>query len=400
MVLNNTNLTEEEKTELYKVFKEYEDVFATHEFDLGTTDVFEHEIILNNDIPIKQKAYNIPYKLKEEIKRQIKELEKAKVIRSSYSPWTSPVVPVKKKDGEIRMCIDYRKLNSFTKRDTYPLPKPQEMFDKLNGCKYFTKLDANKGFYQIKVKDADIEKIAFSMGDGLYEYVKLPFGLTNAPATYQRLMNKILMDEDHADAYMDDIIIRSKTFPDNLKAIRSVLSRLRSAGIKLKPSKCEWAQSNIIFLGHHLSGEGVMPDPGNTDKVKNFPTPKNVKQVQTFLGLAGYYRRFQKDYAKIALPLTNLTKTTPNTLKDQSKRKFEWTAECEEAFNRLKHNLISPPVLRYPDFNKSFILMTDASNGALGAVLGQETDEGKDYVIAYGSRVLKEADIQQSKENV
>ena len=187
LLKDNDHLTKQQKLELSKILEEYSDVMATHEFDLGDVRIVEHAIVTTNEKPITQRAYSAPPKIQEEIKRQTKQLLEEKIIRASASPWASPIVPVKKKDGEIRMCIDYRALNAVTKRDTYPLPRPQEMFDKLGGCKYFTKLDANKGFYQIKVKDSDIEKTAFTTGEELYEFIKMPFGLTNAPATFQRI---------------------------------------------------------------------------------------------------------------------------------------------------------------------------------------------------------------------
>ena len=324
MLKDSTHLSEQEKRELENVLLEYNDIMAAHEFDLGDVKIVEHAIITTSDRPITQRAYTAPPKIKDEIKRQVKQLIEEKIVRCSTSPWSSPIVPVKKKDGEIRMCIDYRALNAVTKRDTYPLPKPQEMFDQLGGCKYFTKLDANKGFYQIKIKDEDIEKTAFTTGEGLYEFEKMPFGLTNAPATFQRMMNQALIDTPHALVYMDDIIIKSKTFKQHIKDIKDVLQKLRRAGIKIKPTKCEWARLEIIFLGHKVSGKGLMPDPEIVIKVQEFPVPKNIKEVQSFLGLAGYYRRFQKDYSKIAIPLTNLTKIPKDATKSQIKKEFKW----------------------------------------------------------------------------
>ena len=254
------------------------------------------------------------------------------------------------------------------------------MFDKLHKAVVFTTLDLQSGYWQIQIKEEDKEKTAFSTGDGLYEFNVMPFGLTGAPATFQRCMNYLLMDVDHTMVYIDDIIIYSETFEQHLLDIEKVLKILKDNGLKLKPSKCEWVKPQVIFLGHVVSAAGIKPDPTNIEKVKNFPIPTNIKEIQRFIGLASYYRRFIKDFAFIASPLHKLTRKESD---------FLWFETHQKAFDKLKELLISPPILRFPDMTKMFILMTDASGYALGAVLGQKDENEKDHAIAYASRGLK-----------
>ena len=368
------------KNKLYQLLKKYKAVFAKDEYDLGRTNVLKHEIPLESTTPIKQRPYRMEYALREESEKQIKGMLENDIIKPSFSPWTSPVVMVRKKDGTMRFCIDYRKLNAATIKDTYPLPRIDEMLDKLHNSQFFTTMDLQSGFWQIEVAEEDKYKTAFSTGQGLYEFNVLPFGLTGAPPTFQRCMNIILMDASHAMVYIDDILIYSTTFEEHLKDIETVLIRLKNAGLKLKPSKCEWAKNQISFLGHIISKDGIKPDPKNTNKIAEQGPLKNVKEVQRFLGIASYYRKFIKNFAKIANPLNQLL-TKGN--------KFNWTTECDEALSKLKAELTNPPILKFPDFNKPFLIMTDASAYAIGAVLSQNDENEKDHPIAYASRSLK-----------
>ena len=375
-----SKINSEEKNDLYNLLKKYKTVFAQSEYDLGRTNVLKHTIPLESNVPIKQHPYRMEYANREESNRQIQGMLENHIIQPSFSPWMSPVVMVKKKDGTMRFCIDYRKLNAVTIKDTYPLPRIDEMLDKLHNAKFFTSMDLQSGFWQIEIEEEDKYKTAFSTGDGLYEFNVLPFGLTGSPPTFQRCMNIILMDAKHAMVYIDDILIYSTTFKQHLKDIEVVLNRLKNAGLKLKPSKCEWAKESISFLGHIISSNGIQPDPKNTEKVSDTQPPKNVKEVQRFLGLASYYRRFIKNFAKVVHPMHELL---------QKHIKFEWSDKCQIAFEQIKHELINPPILKFPDFEKPFLIMTDASNYAIGAVLSQNDKNGKDHPIAYASRSLK-----------
>ena len=314
--LSNTDLKEEQKEQLQQLLNEYSEVIAQDEFDIGRTKIVKHTIPLLDERPIKQRAYRIPYTQEEEVQKKVKEMADNEIIRRSASPWTSPVVMVKKKDGSIRFCVDYRKLNEVTRKDTYPLPRIDEMLDKLGRSTIFTTLDLQSGYWQIEVEEEDKQKTAFSTGKDLWEFNVLPFGLTGAPATFQRCMNYILMDTDHTMVYIDDIIIYSRTFSEHLQDVRNVFERLKQSGLKVKPSKCEFAKTSVKFLGHIITADGIKPDPTNTDKVRNITAPSTVKEIQQFIGLASYYRKFIKGFAGIASPLHELV---------HKDKEFKWT---------------------------------------------------------------------------
>jgi hypothetical protein len=286
-------------------------------------------------------------------------------------------VLVKKKDGGIRFCCDYRSLNKVTIKDNYPLPLISEVLDTLGGYSYFSTLDALSGYWQIPLEEESKAKTAFITRDGLFEWEVMPFGVSNAPSSFQRAMDKVLHDLKWKSVlvYIDDIIIFSKTFEEHLKHLNEVFARLAEANIVLKPSKCKLFQERVVYLGHVISKDGIAIDESKLEPVKNFPTPKNVKSIQKFLGLVGYYRKFIKDFSKIAHPLFQLLKKNV---------KFNWSNECDEAFKILKNKLIEAPILVLPNFDKPFQLFTDASGTGLGAVLEQD---GK--VVAYISRSLK-----------
>jgi len=309
----------------------------------------------------------------------------AGVIKRSSSPWTSPVVIVPKPDGSKRFCIDYRKLNSYTKKDNHPIPRIDDLLDAFTGAKWFTTLDLAAGYWQIPMKEEDIEKTAFITQDGTYEFTVMPFGLCNAPATFQRMMNLIFEDMlfRNIKVYLDDCNIYSKTFEQHLKDLEEVFIRLRNAGLKLKPTKCHFCHQEIKFLGHIVGVNGIKVDPDKIEKVKNFPQPKNLRELRGFVGLASYYRKFIKDFSNIVRPLTKLFKKS---------EEYIWTEKQGKAFDILKEKLTTAPVLQFPNFDEPFILYTDASMQALGAVLAQKDKEGKEYVIAYASKGLTSAE--------
>uniref|UniRef100_A0A0A9WGS4 RNA-directed DNA polymerase n=2 Tax=Lygus hesperus TaxID=30085 RepID=A0A0A9WGS4_LYGHE len=304
------------------------------------------------------------------------------VIEPSKSPWASPIVLVPKKDGTTRFCIDYRRLNSVTKKDSYALPSIQAMLDTLSGASWFCTLDLKSGYWQVALKDEDKEKTAFTLYQrGLWQFKVLPFGLCNAPATFQRLMEAVL-PPDLALVYLDDIIVLGPDFPSVLSKLEKVLQRLANAGLQVRPDKCSFFTRQTCYLGHIISGDGVQTDPKKTDAIRAWPVPTSRKQVRSFLGMCSYYRRFIKGFSELACPLNKLT---------EEKRKFQWDVACQESFESLKKAMTSTSVLCYPDLQKPFILDCDASDHAVGAVLSQEDEQGE-KVIAYFSRTLSRSE--------
>nr|VZI51219.1 unnamed protein product [Spirometra erinaceieuropaei] len=310
------------------------------------------------------------------------------IIRPSQSPWSSPIVLVKKKDGSMRLCIDYRKLNAVTKKDSFPLPRIDTTLDAIAGNIMFSTLDLASGYWQVEVRPSDREKTAFAVPSGVSEFETMPFGLANAPNTFQMLMNQVLAQliPTSCLVYMDDIIVLGKDFDSHLNNIRAVFSSLRQAGLTLKPSKCVFIKPRVKFLGHVVSAAGVEIDDEKVTQIREWPIPSEVAEVRSFLGLTSYYRRFIKDYAPIAGPLHKLT---------QKNVKFKWTADCTNSFQTLKDKLCATPILAFPDISNDagkFILDTDASDTAIGAVLSQQQSDGTERVIQYLSRSLTKAE--------
>ena len=381
-------LSVHENAQLNDLLTSYEDIFAKSSLDLGRTSIIEHEIDTGDARPIKQSPYRVSQQQRAEIDKHISDMLEQDIIQVSSSPWSSPVVLVKKKDGTTRFCIDYRKLNAVTRKDSYPLPRIDDALDSLSACKYFSTLDLQSGYHQVAIHPDSKDKTAFITHAGLYEYNVLSFGLTGAPPNFQRLMSRILhgLEWKICLIYIDDIIIFSKSFEEHLSRLSLVFQRLREANLKLKPSKCHFARNSVNFLGFVVSSDGVSPDPDKIEAVRSFPVPKCVKDVRSFLGLCNYYRRFVEGFAKITSPLNRLTRKNVE---------FVWSPDCDFAFNELKNRLCSPPILAYPDFEKPFHLYTDASKSSIGYVLGQKID-GKEHVVAYGGRELNLAETRYS----
>jgi hypothetical protein len=313
----------------------------------------------------------------EELKKQLADMLSKGLIRPSASPWVSPVLFVDKRDGTIRLCVDYRKLNKVTIKNKYPLPKIEDLFDQLNGARVFSKIDLCMGYHQLKVRELDIPKTAFTTRYGLFEYTVMSFGLTNAPTYFMNLMNKVFMKflDKFVVVFIDDILVYSKTEEEHAEHLRLVLGTLCEHQLYTKFSKCEFWLKEVGFLGHVLSAGGVSIDPSKITSIMERKAPTSPTEVQAFLGLAGYYWKFVEGFSSIARPLTQLLK------KD---KKFEWTEKCEQSFQELKKRLVSAPILTMPDITKSFDVYCEASKLGLGSVLMQE---GK--VIAYLSRQLR-----------
>src|SRR3954464_10959919 len=327
--------------------------------------------------PISKRPYKMaPHELAE-LKSQL-EVSLAKgFIRPSSSPWGCPVLFVTKKDGTERMCVDYRPLNLATIKNKYPLPRINDLYDQLAGSAIFCKMDLRLGYHQIRIREEDIPKTAFTTRYGLYEYTVMSFGVTNAPATFSRLMNSIFMEylDKFVMVYLDDILVYSKNEEEHAEHLRLILEKLREHKLYAKYSKCEFWLPEVTYLGHVISKDGIVVNPERIQAILDWTPPKTVKQVRSFLGLASYCRRFVENFSKIAKPLTNLL---------HKGVKFEWTDKCQESFQALKDKLTSPPVLLRLDTQKDFVIYCDVSHQGLGCVLMQER-----RVIAYGSCQLR-----------
>ncbi len=386
--LDDSDLDQEQKRQLLIMLGQNRDVFATSLQELGSTDLHYHRIDTGDAPPVKQRPYRVSPDKNAEIERQVQEMSDAKLIEPSMSEWQSPVVLVKKKNGTYRFAIDYRKLNLVTKPISFPLPRIEDVFDSVGKAKarLFSVLDMASGYWQIPLDPETAHKTTFVTHGGVYSFKKLPFGLMNAPSCFSMVMSEVLrgLTLKYALVYVDDILVYSPNFQHHLDQLQEVFNRLRSAGLKLKPQKCKFAAKKVNYLGHDISSSGVEMETAKLQAVESFPVPKSQKQVRSFIGLCNYYRRFVRDFAKIAKPLNNLTK------KDTT---FKWTEECQEAFITLKKALTSEPIiLKYPDWDRPFTLYCDASDYALGYILGQVDEQGRERVIAYAGRSLSEVE--------
>ena len=368
--------TSEEKEVIGRLLIEYEAVFSKHDNDLGPTNLYEHAIDTGDAKPVKLPPKRVPLAFAGEDKTALERLHEQGTIRPSCSPWVAPLVLVRKKDGSVRPCLDFRQLNLLTKKDAWPIPRTQDCLDALEGSTLFSTLDITCAYNQIPVREEDIPQTAFVIRYGLYKFTTMPFGLSNAAATFQRLMEIALSDLQWSACliYLDDVIIYSQTFEEHVKRIKLVLGCIAQAGLKLEPKKCHLFKKEVTFLGHKLLSRSVLPNPDNVQKLLDWPVPRNVTEVRGFLGLGSYYGRFVHNFSQVAQPMIDLTK------KDQA---FPWSTACQEAFDEIKKILSSADVMAYPASEGLFILDTDASEKASRAVLSQVQDNCE-RVIAFG----------------
>ncbi|RXN03980.1 Retrovirus-related Pol polyprotein from transposon 412 [Labeo rohita] len=480
---SDSPISQKWKERITKQLADIPEVFAFHDLDFGCTSKVKHSIKLHDPTPFKHRARPIHPQDLEAVRKHLQELLAAGVIRESQSPYSSPIVVVRKRNNDVRLCIDFRKLNLQTQKDSYALPNLEETFSALSGSKWFTVLDLKSGYYQIEVEEADKEKTAFVTPLGFWEFNRMPQGITNAPSTFQRLMERCVGDmnlhevlvflddliifsdslEEHerrlmrieveeADkektafvtplgfwefnrmpqgitnapstfqrlmercvgdmnlhevlVFLDDLIIFSDSLEEHERRLMRVLHRLKEYGLKLSPEKCKFFQTTVRYLGHIISESGVETDPEKIQALKTWPRPKNLKELRSFLGFSGYYRRFIKGYSSIVRPLNDLTRGYP-PLRKKSKSKdtdqtyfdpklpFEsrWTTDCQKAFDSIIGKLTSAPILGFADPKLPYVLHTDASTTGLGAALYQE-QEGQLRAIAFASRGLSRSEAR------
>ena len=396
-IVDLNHLNNEEKKEISEILDEFSDVFFLEGDKLERNTALEHEIeIEDGKRPLNLRQYKIPFALRGEMETQIKKMIDADLIEESTSPWNMPVLIVPKKadskgNKKYRLVVDLRRLNELIVQDSYPLPNIDEILGQLGNSQYFSTLDLYSGFYQLGLKSESRKYTSFSANGKKWAFKRLPMGLKNSPAFFSRMMTNVLSNTLGVNClmYMDDIIIFGATLQEHNENLKKILKKLRTHGLKLQSEKCGILRKECLFLGHRVTKEGIFPDESKFDAVRNFPRPKNRKQIRSFLGLTGYYRKFIKDYGKIAGPLNKLTSTNVD---------FSWGDQQEIAFDKLKNLLINPPVLIYPNFQEEFILTTDASGTGIGAVLSQ-IREGKDRPIAFASRALNKRELATTHES-
>ena len=368
---------------------EYHNVFSLEKNEMGCTDAAEHTIKLTKSEPFKKRFRRIAPPLVEEVCEHIQEMLDGGAIRPSNSPWCNTVVLVQKKDGTLRFCIDFRRLNDRTEKDSFPMPKMIDTMETMVGARIFSTMDLKSGFWQVKMAEESQPYTAFTVGSlGVYEFLRMPFGLCNPPATFQHLMQNCLRELNltYTLIYLDDIVVFSDSEAEHVKCLAAVFDRFQEHGLKLKPSKCNFFKKEINYLGHRVSADGMRPGTNNVEGIAEMAPPMMYTGIHRFLGATGFYCRFIKGYAKIVQPLNDLISEEKSKLKGQE---VKLTIEALDAFHELKIKCMMAPVLVFADFEKPFRLETDASGDGLGAVLSQKQSDGKYHPVAYASRSLK-----------
>ena len=374
--LQDKDITTNIRQKFKELYKQYGEAFSKSNEDIGRTKLVKMDIDTGDSPPVSSRPYTLPLKHYEWVQREIESLER--VITKSMSKWVSPIVVVPKKSApgeppKRRLCVDFRKVNELQKEviaagktkgqiSIHPLPKIDEMYAKLKGAKVFSTIDLRSGYHHIALGKSSRAKTAFVMPFGKYKFLMVPFGLAQAPAYFQLLMNKVLHGLEFAMMYLDDIIIFSKNELQHLEHLETVFSCLREAGLKMKWSKCDFFKKEIHYLGHLISPEGISPLPNKLHCIQHMPALKNMKEIKQFLGLTGYFRKFVPRFANISRPLTTLTKID---------KKFEWTPAYQKSFDLLKETLCGEPILKYADTSKPYTLYTDASKFSWAGVLTQ-----------------------------
>ena len=379
-ISKNDYLNKQQKLQLEKLLMEYSDIFNDKLTNGGMVDRFPCNLKpMEGTLPVYSRQYNYSEKELQNMDKEVEELKENNVIENSTSAWESPVVMIKKPDGSLRFCIDFRKLNKVMEKDVYPLPNIDLVLRKFNGCKYFSKIDFTSGFFQIKIDENDRKYTAFSTRRGKFQFKVLPQGFTNSSSIFQRTMNLILsgLSWEYLLVYVDDILVFSKTIDDHLAHLTSLFTKLREYKLIVKISKCEFASKELLFLGHIISGEGIRTDPRKCTVIARSNVPQNLGEVRTFLGATGYYRKFIERYSDLAKPLRELA----------NGNKWYWTDIEQESWQNLKSKLCKAPILAHPDNSKPFKLLCDASAYAIGVVLEQNG-----HPIYYYTQSLKKSE--------
>ena len=392
-IIRTDHMSSEERHGILKLCSKYASIFHLESNPLPFSNRIRHTIKTVDEIPVYTRTYRYPFIHRTEVQNQINKMLDSKIIRPSSSPWSSPIWVVPKKldvsgKQKWRIVIDYRKLNDKTIDDKYPLPNINDLLDKLGRCQYFSTLDLASGYHQIEMNPKDVEKTAFNTENGHFEFLRMPFGLKNAPATFQRVIDNVLrgLNNEICLVYLDDIIVFSVSLQEHLNNLEAVFQRLKESNLKVQLDKSEFLKKEISYLGHIVTPEGIRPNPEKIRAIQSYPIPSTTKQIKGFLGLLGYYRKFIKNFAKLTKPLTKCLKKNAKIIHD---------SEFVECFQLCKKLLTDEPILQYPDFDKPFNITTDASNVAIGAVLSQGPI-GRDLPIAYTSRTLNDSETNYS----
>ena len=378
----NHQLDDEKYHECEKLLQSFSGVFSSHP---GLTSLAEFQIKITDETPITQRAYSIPHTQRQAMKEELDSLLNLGIIERANSPWASPTMFVPKKGGQLRLVQDYRKLNSVTEFDAYPMPLVDEIIDGIGHSTLISTIDLTKGYYQIPISESARAKSAFVTPFGQFQFTRMAFGFKNAPACYQRMMDTLLGGIDHVQAFLDDVVIYSETWDDHLRKLADVLKRLQNAGLKANPKKCSFCMTQTEYLGKMVGDGEVSPLTEKVEAINRFPRPQTKTQIRRFLGMVNYYKDHIENLSKKASPLTDL-------LKKSKPAKILWDEDCEKAFKSLKKVLTVAPILRIADHSLPFFVQADASDKAVGVVLTQK-HEGKEHPIAFRSKKL--SDTQQ-----
>lgn len=385
-ITNKNNLSKEECCVLERTITKFKELGSGR---LGRTNVLKHHIDTGDSQPVWQRQYPVSPAVQERMGKEILRMKEMDVIEPAQSPWCSPVVMVKKKNGKDRLCVDSRRLNKVTKRSRYALPHISAILNRLGKTRFLSSIDLKDAFWQVPLTESSKEKTAFNVpGHGMWQFKCLPFGLHNSAATMQKLMDILFNSEEHkVFVYLDDLIIATENFDEHIGTLEIVAEKLKMANLTINFEKCHFGMSSLKYLGFVVDENGLRTDPEKVETIINFPRPNRITEVRRFLGLASWYRRFVPGFAEISSPLNELTK------KLKKGKSFLWNDLAEQAFLKLKTILTTAPVLSTPDYSKPFYLQCDASNHAVGAVLVQKDDENNDRPIAFISRKLRGAEV-------